>query len=58
MPIIEVRFKLEKETKGAPRYHGSMRKARSSNKPGPRSARSTSAKARSSVAPHFRSSCA
>jgi hypothetical protein len=58
MPVIEVRFKLEKETKGALRYRRSMRKAKSSNKPGPRSARSTFAKAHSSAALHSRSSCA
>ena len=58
MRVIEVRFKLEKETKGLWAIRRSMRKSKSSNKPGPRSARSTSAKARSSVAPHSRSPCA
>jgi hypothetical protein len=58
MPVIEVRFKLEKETKHALRYQELDEKAKSSNKPGPRSARSTSAKAGSSVALHSRSSFA
>jgi hypothetical protein len=57
MPVIDVRFKLEKETKGALRYQRSMRKTKSSNKPGPRSAHSTSAKVHSSVALHSRRSC-
>jgi len=36
--VIEVRFKFEKETEGALRYQDLMTRAKSSNKPGPRSA--------------------
>jgi len=58
MPVIEVRFKLEKETKGALRYQEVDEKGKQSSKPGPRSARSTCAKVLSSVALHFRRRCA
>jgi hypothetical protein len=57
MPVIEVRFKLEKETKGALRYQEVDEKGEVIEHPGPRSARSTFANARSSVALHSRSSC-
>jgi hypothetical protein len=58
MPVIEVRFKLERETKGALRYQEIDEKGVVIEQRGPRSARSRSARARSNVALHSRSSCA